>query len=228
MARVSISLSESDKSDVSEVRVDGIVDTNTAGELEETIEALLNRERFRIIVDLAGVEYISSAGWGAIISRIREIRNKKGDIILSGMVANVREVYELLEFDNVLKQFKSLDDARRAFGISLSNQPAKKKETEINHLPDLARVGSNGHSNPGLSKQPPFVNQELDAVETLLFDAITSDPFRSIREMVQHVNNLSDTTRVGWWKVFRLLKKNNLLSRRSRFRLAKDFMSTYP
>ena len=42
----------------------------------------MGRQRYRIIVDLAGVEYISSAGWGAIISKIRDIRSKKGDIIL--------------------------------------------------------------------------------------------------------------------------------------------------
>jgi len=225
MARVSISLAESDKSDVSEVRIDGIVDTNTAGELEETIDSLLTRERYRIIVDLAGVEYISSAGWGAIISKIRDIRSKKGDIILSGMVANVREVYELLEFDNVLKHFRSLDDARGAFGVALSKQPSKKKETEINQLevPEIG-AGGNGAGTSNHSKLSSLFSDRGGSIESLLIDSVSSDPFMSIRELVQQINSMSDTTRVGWWKVFKILKKNNLLSRRSRFRLAKDQM----
>nr|HID60195.1 STAS domain-containing protein [Desulfobacterales bacterium] len=33
-----------------------------------------------IIIDLAGVDYISSAGWGIFISSIREIRANNGDI----------------------------------------------------------------------------------------------------------------------------------------------------
>lgn len=224
MARVSISLAETDKSDVSEVRIDGIVDTNTAGELEETIDSLLNRERYRIIVDLAGVEYISSAGWGAIISKIRDIRSKKGDIILSGMVANVREVYELLEFDNVFKHFRSLDDARGAFGVTLSKQPPKKKETEINQLeiPEI-ETGGNGSGGSPHSQSAGF-SKAGGSIESILIESVTSDPFMSIREIVQHINSLSDTTRVGWWKVFKILKKNNLLSRRARFRLAKDQM----
>ncbi len=225
MARVSISLSESDKSDVSEVRIDGIVDTNTASELEETFEALLSRERYRIIVDLAGVEYISSAGWGAIISKIRDIRSKKGDIILSGMVANVREVFELLEFDNVLKHFKTLDDARTAYGVPSPKNPAKKKGAEISRLEIFeSAVEGNGSSSQKLVRLAHHQGGS-SSVELLLINSIEKDPFMSIREMVQHVNNLSDTTRIGWWRVFKLLKKNNLLSRRKRFQLAKNQLS---
>ncbi len=224
MARLSISLSESEKTEVSEVRIDGIVDTNTAGELEETIETLLNRERYRIIVDLAGVEYISSAGWGAIISKIRDIRNKKGDIILSGMVANVREVFELLEFDNVLKHFKSLDDARSAFGISPLSNNAKKKEPDISRLEILETPFSTNGGYPQKPAESSALKSNHSSVESLLIGSIENDPFMSINEMVQHVNNLSDTTRVGWWKVFKMLKKNKLLSRRSRFRLARHHM----
>ncbi|MGH8016180.1 MAG: STAS domain-containing protein, partial [Candidatus Zixiibacteriota bacterium] len=169
MAKVSISLADNDKSEVSEVRVDGIVDTNTAGELEETIESLLARQRYRIILDLAGVEYISSAGWGAIISRIRDIRGNKGDILLSGMVANVREVFELLEFDNVLKNFKSLDDARSEFGMAVSKNSLKKKETEISRLEVLETTESTNGSGPAVhsSLGSPENHTSRTAVESI-------------------------------------------------------------
>ncbi len=225
MARLSISLAESEKSEVSEVRIDGVVDTNTAGELEETIDTLLNRERYRIIIDLAGVEYISSAGWGAIISKIRDIRNKQGDIILSGMVANVREVFELLEFDNLLKQFSSLDDARGAFGIVSTKSDIKKKELRINRLEVHETPYSPNGATPKTGSGKALPHQRHGTVEDLLVRSIEKDPFMSINEMVLHINNLSDTTRVGWWKVFKMLKKNKLLSRRSRFRLARHSMN---
>lgn len=224
MAQLSISLSESEKADVSEVRIDGIVDTNTAGELEETIETLLKRERFRIIIDLAGVEYISSAGWGAIISKIREIRKKQGDIILSGMVANVREVFELLEFDNLLKQFKSLDDARGSFGIAVPKSDGKKKEHNISRLEIHETPYSPNGANYRSGSEMPLPYHRHGSIEDLLVRSIENDPFMSISEMVLHVNNLSDTAGVGWWKVFKLLKKNKLLSRRARFRLARQSM----
>lgn len=116
MDNISISLKESGQGAISEIRVDGVIDTLTAGELEEVINSLLRRDRYCIVIDLAGVEYISSAGWGIFISHIRDVRANSGDIKLANMLPNVYEIYELLEFDNVLTAYSSLDEAHIAFG----------------------------------------------------------------------------------------------------------------
>ncbi len=127
MENISISLSESERDSVSEVRVDGVIDTTTAGELEEVIDALMKRQRYRIVIDLAGVDYISSAGWGIFISRIKDVRTSGGDIKLANMVPNVFEIYELLEFDKVLRAHDNVDAARREFGVAGEPADAKKK-----------------------------------------------------------------------------------------------------
>lgn len=116
MDNISISLRESPGSEISQVRVDGVIDTITSGELEQIIDSLVKRGRTKIIIDLAGVDYISSAGWGIFISHIRDIRAKHGDIKLAGMIPDVYEIYELLEFDNVLKSYPSIESANGAFG----------------------------------------------------------------------------------------------------------------
>ena len=72
MENISISLSEGGYDrEVSEIRVDGVIDTMTATELEQVIDSLLRRDRYKIVIDLAGVDYISSAGWGIFISHIK-------------------------------------------------------------------------------------------------------------------------------------------------------------
>jgi anti-sigma B factor antagonist len=111
---------------VSEVRVDGVIDTLTAGELEDVIDSLLQRGRYRIVFDLAGVDYISSAGWGIFISHIKEVRSAGGDIKLAGMIPNVYEIYQLLEFDNILQACNTVDEARSKFGAP-GPEVAKKK-----------------------------------------------------------------------------------------------------
>lgn len=126
MENISISLSESERDNISEIRVDGVIDTTTAGELEEVMEALMKRRRYRIVVDLAGVDYISSAGWGIFISHIKDVRGLDGDIKLANMVPNVFEIYELLEFDKVLRAHDSVDQARREFGASGPGEAKKK------------------------------------------------------------------------------------------------------
>lgn len=112
---------------MSEVRIDGVIDTLTASELEEVIDSLLKRKRYKIIIDLAGVDYISSAGWGIFISHIRDVRSNGGDITLANMIPNVYEIYELLEFDNVLPAYQSIDAARAVFAGSKAASTEKKK-----------------------------------------------------------------------------------------------------
>src|ERR1044071_2490914 len=101
---------------VSILRVSGYVDTTTSPDLERRLQALLKEKRFHIVVDLASVEYISSAGWGIFISEIREIRENGGDLKLAGMIADVREVFDLLEFENILKAYADSEQAAASFG----------------------------------------------------------------------------------------------------------------
>ena len=101
--------------DVSVLKVGGYLDTTTAGELESALYNLLEKGCYRIVVDLSGVTYISSAGWGIFIGEIKEIRNHGGDLKLAGMVGDVFEVFQLLEFQSILEAYPSIDEAREAF-----------------------------------------------------------------------------------------------------------------
>ena len=101
---------------VSVLRVSGYVDTTTSPDLERRLQGLLREKRYHLVVDLARVEYISSAGWGIFISEIREIREQGGDLKLAGMIPDVREVFDLLEFENILQSYPDADLAVASFG----------------------------------------------------------------------------------------------------------------
>jgi len=110
---------------VSVLRVSGYVDTTTSPDLERRLQALLREKRYHVVVDLSKVEYISSAGWGIFISEIREIREQGGDLKLSGMIPDVREVFDLLEFENILQSYPDAELAVASFGpIVPANAPA--------------------------------------------------------------------------------------------------------
>jgi anti-sigma B factor antagonist len=100
---------------VSILKVSGYLDTTTAGELETALYGLLDREVYKIVVDLAGVNYISSAGWGIFIGEIKRIRNHGGDLKLAGMVGDVHEVFQLLEFHSILESYPTTPEAVDAF-----------------------------------------------------------------------------------------------------------------
>lgn len=93
----------------------GTIETTNAGTLEEVIQRIIKEQCFRIVVDLSGVSYISSAGWGIFISEIKRVRRESGDIKLAAMRPEVREVFDLLEFNNILKPYTDKLDAIKAF-----------------------------------------------------------------------------------------------------------------
>ena len=93
----------------------GYIDTTTSSELERVLDSLLKSGVFRIIIDLGNVDYISSAGWGIFISEIKGIRERGGDLKLAGMISDVYEVFELLEFHYILKAYDTIDDAVKDF-----------------------------------------------------------------------------------------------------------------
>jgi anti-sigma B factor antagonist len=101
--------------DVSLITLRGTIDATNASGLEEALERIINDQCYRIVVDLNGVTYVSSAGWGIFISEIKRIRRNGGDIKLVGMVQEVQEVFELLEFNSILKPFDSTAAALRDF-----------------------------------------------------------------------------------------------------------------
>jgi anti-sigma B factor antagonist len=117
MNDINISLSKPKKNpSITVVSVEGFIDTTTSGQLEKSIKKLLKKQKFDLIIDLGGVDYISSAGWGIFISEIRRIRENGGDLKLAAMIGDVYEVFELLEFQTILESYDTVEEAVESFG----------------------------------------------------------------------------------------------------------------
>ena len=118
MDNISVIISECPQNKaITLLAVKGFIDTVTAPEFEKKFLSVLGDKKFKLVIDLKDVNYISSAGWGIFISEIKRIRNQKGDLVLVGMNPEVSEIFELLEFDTFLKTFPTVESAvQKAFG----------------------------------------------------------------------------------------------------------------
>jgi anti-sigma B factor antagonist len=112
MENISVSVSEYPANrEITLLGVKGFIDTTTAPEFEKRFQSVLVDKKYKLVIDLKDVNYISSAGWGIFISEIKRIRNQKGDLVLVGMSPEVAEVFELLEFNTILKSFPNVETA---------------------------------------------------------------------------------------------------------------------
>ncbi len=236
MDNIKISLDASGPNgELSIVRVDGVIDTMTATELEKVMNSLLRQKKYNIIVDLGGVDYISSAGWGIFISNIREIRQNNGDIKLAQMVPNVHEIFELLEFDSILQSYDKIDKAKRDFNLDdLSADGVTSERSDQSVVSKMAEAGAAVATSapPTVAKDVVEVLSKSDdetadttdtEIENRVLELVRDDPFLSVSEIKKVINSdESFEKKIGWWKIRRILKKNDLLSKKKRFRYSRS------
>ena len=116
--------------DVVYLKVNGFIDTSTSFFLVEKIKSLLNEGLVQVVVDMSGVNYVSSAGWGVFVGEIKDFRERGGDIKLVNMTPEVYDVFEMLEFNRILRAYESVEEAINEFdvmrGFDITKAPLKR------------------------------------------------------------------------------------------------------
>lgn len=97
-------------------RLKGHLDAQTVAILEGTFDKQVQASRVRWIVDLAGLDYISSAGLGSFIGVLSELRARGGDIFFTGLSPKFEKIFKVLGFMRIFKVFASEAEAAGAFG----------------------------------------------------------------------------------------------------------------
>jgi anti-anti-sigma factor len=213
--------------DVYVVRVDGFIDTLTAPELERTLGTMVDQGKYNLVMDLAGVDYISSAGWGIFISRIKEIRKHGGDLKLVRMSPGVYEVFELLEFDRILRAYDKVEEAEKDFGavpegVSVSS-PQRSFPQDSSKKKEKPAEGSRWEEY-----EAPSDSQEVKArpelsVEEKIKEIVKGEPLWGSRQIRRELNSAKyGWVKLGWWRAWRILRKLGFNSKRKRMDYAKQ------
>ena len=82
------------------VALTGRLDTTTAPELEKDLKESLEGVG-ALVMDMAGLEYISSAGLRVLLSA-QKIMNKQGGMKITGVSETIMEIFEVTGFSDIL------------------------------------------------------------------------------------------------------------------------------
>ena len=100
--------------DVSVLHLEGFLDAHTAPVFEQAIQAELDANHPRIVVDGAQLTYISSAGLGVFMGFIEQIR-EDGGLKICGLSPKVRQIFEILGFQAIYDMVDTVPDAVQRF-----------------------------------------------------------------------------------------------------------------
>lgn len=112
-------LSDDLRGDVLIVRPEGRIDTTTSEALESWLMSRLEGGLRRLVVDMSAVDYISSAGLRVLLMTVKKLRGNGGQLVLGGLNASVRQIFELAGFLSIFTVETDVDRAvARATGAA--------------------------------------------------------------------------------------------------------------
>lgn len=209
---------------ISVIKVGGYIDTTTSAELEHSLEQLLDSNCYNIIIDLANVDYISSAGWGIFISEIKGIREKGGDLKLVSMIPDVYEVFELLEFHYILKAFDTLEDAVNDFDKVRSRIEPSQPLLVEEEKPTLPKYKAT-QPKETVPKRDEYLERMMQveakdkSIEDKIRQLVVENPeYGSIKIMKELNTPQYGNIKLSWFTVVKYLKQLELNSKKKRIR----------
>ncbi len=222
------------RGDIALLRIKGYIDTTTSSEVSAKLNEIMNSGCYQLIVDMGGVNYVSSAGWGVFVGEIRNIRENGGDLKIVQMTPDVFEVFEMLEFNRILDYYETIEEAVNDFDISIGlditksvqfRQPEISADAVAVSIPSpksIARATSQkgGQKTPSrmLFSKPKVDEATLPLVEKIKI-LVIENPNDGAWEIKKKLNTQRfGNVSVGYFKIRDILKKYNLETKEKRYR----------
>ena len=108
--------------DLAVISIEGYLDAHTAPEFEQAIQSEVDAGHVRLIADCSKLTYISSAGLGVFMGFIEEVREQGGDIKICSLSPKVRQVFEILGFQELYDLCDDLPSAVQRFADAPSRE----------------------------------------------------------------------------------------------------------
>jgi len=97
------------------INVSGFLDAHSFPEVEKALNTVVDKGSYHLVLNLGGLDYISSAGLGVLIGVAKKVREKKGDLKLSQLPEKIYRIVNLLGFSRILDIFNTDEEALSAF-----------------------------------------------------------------------------------------------------------------
>ena len=86
--------------------------------LKDKVNSLLHQGHTKIVLNLAGVPYIDSAGLGEIVRTYTTVSRQSGSLKLLNLTKRITDLLSITKLLTVFETFESEGDAIRSFGAS--------------------------------------------------------------------------------------------------------------
>ena len=101
----------------------GFINAHTVRLFEGALQKAMEGGCYRIVVSGGALRYVASAGLGALMGVIEEVRTNGGDIRIAELNDTVRNIFEMLGFNHLYRIFPSEQEAVSSFLEASGRKP---------------------------------------------------------------------------------------------------------
>ncbi len=98
-----------EESGVTILHLEGLLDSKTAIKFNALVQELVSQGKVVMLVNLAKLEYISSAGLREILGLSKAIKKSNGKLGFCNVQSNVLEVFTISGFNTILNLYETHD-----------------------------------------------------------------------------------------------------------------------
>jgi len=94
------------------ITIQGRIDSVEAPRFKDALESASQRGKYKIVVDMSQLEYMSSAGFRALADAQRTSkRHNRGEVLLVQVPSNIRDALEMVGFAGYFHTFDDVTSA---------------------------------------------------------------------------------------------------------------------
>jgi anti-anti-sigma factor len=109
-----INIEKKDKIDIISFSVNKI-NALIVDEIREEILRVLDNTNSKVIIDLKGVEYVDSSGFGCFLSVMKASRNNYGVLKFANPEPGVNELFETLHLQTIFQIYPDIETCIKSF-----------------------------------------------------------------------------------------------------------------
>lgn len=107
---VDIKIDEREVSGTPVLEVQGEVDVYTAPKLKSRILNLIDNQKYNLIIDLNGVDFMDSSGLGVLVGGLKRVGPHQGAITLVLNRPNILKIFKITGLDKVFKIYGNVEE----------------------------------------------------------------------------------------------------------------------
>jgi anti-sigma B factor antagonist len=86
-------------------------------QLRDRIKSLVEEGFLKIVLDVSALQWVNSAGLGAMISCLASLTNKGGDLRIANVTDKIKSLFLITQLVKVFKTYESVDRSVSSFLI---------------------------------------------------------------------------------------------------------------